>query len=547
MNNHYLFLSEYLPELIKLEIPQFQLLDSRRFIDFLRARELAINEEELEHFERIGFLYPVLRLKRPTIEEAGNIQYVGISSSSWYLKKYLEANLLEFPDSKNFKQWEEYRDKGGERNTFLYYHPYQVFLVTRFLNLTRLVLTSSYLETATSCEKMFKQAKKMREGIKKGFLKARPRLVKQIGLFLRLQNAYQPDYQGRVHLTFDEKSYEKWAYWRKNSFSPQKVLEKSGILLEEVKEIRDQFAAQAYFNDPLANWYRLVRLMPFNQRAKLEGKALLTQDYYEIVGMLNSFLRDLTQEEQPDPDDITDGRRGKWKDRYYGKKFDYTDPDIQSKIVSDYLSVTIPKVVFLIEGISEETVVRILMNALGIVPEIVGIAIHNFEGIGGITPFNAEAVLRIAKAQNVARYLIVDKDPEAEELVMELSERLKLLDSDCCRIWEKDFEFDNFGLNCTVETVNEKLVENGYGPIETNAVEKRLSNHPRARLWKAVHDECWQKNGIKIDDVLSKAQLARILALRRAKEIRQELSESKYKPKWRIEEEIEKIYKKFCR
>ena len=185
------------------------------------------------------------------------------------------------------------------------------------------------------------------------------------------------------------------------------------------------------------------------------------------------------------------------------------------------------------------------MNALGIVPEIVGMAIHDFGGTGGITPSNAGAVLRIAKSQNVARYLIVDNDPGATELVIELSERLKLLDSDCYRIWKKDFEFDNFGLNCTVETVNEKLIENGYAPIETNEVESRLKAHPKERLWKAVHDVCWLKNRIRIDLVISKPKLARTLGLRRAKEIQQELSESKYKPKWGIEEEILKIYEKF--
>lgn len=545
MNNRDPFLSEYLVDLIKLEVPQFQLLDSWRFTDFLRARRLDINEKELEHFERIRFLYPVLRLKRPKKEVAGKIRYAGIISSSWCLKKYMEADLLEFPDSKNIKPWEEYRDKNGERNTFLYYHPYQVFLVNRFLNLTGLMLTSSYLETATSCEEMFRQAKKMHEEVKKAFLRTRSRLVRQIGLLLQLQNAYQPDYRGQVQLTLDEKSFEKWADWRKKSFSPQKVLEDSGMSLKEVKDIRDHFAAQAYFNDPLGSWYLLVRLIPIGKKEKLKGKALLAQDYYEIVGILNLFLRDLTGEEQPDPDDINDGRRGEWKETYFGKKFDYWDPDIQKKIISDYLTVTIPKVILLVEGTSEETVVRIIMSSFGIVPEIAGITIHNFEGTGGITPFNAEAVLRIAKSQNVARYLIVDNDPGAVELVIELSERLKLLDSECYRIWEKDFEFDNFGLNYTVETVNEKLVEDGYAPIETNEVQSRLKTHPRDRLWKAVHDVCWLKNGIGIDIVISKTKLARTLGLRRAEEIQHELNEGKYKPKWRIEEEILKIHEKF--
>jgi len=505
-----------------------------------------MSKEELEHFEKIGFLYPVLRLKRPKIKEDGEIRYGGISSSAWYLKRYLEADLLEFPSSTNFRPWDKYRDKHGEENTFIYYHPYQVFLLHNFMGLTQIVLTSVYLESVNEFEKSFEQMKKMHRQVKEAFLKARPRFVRQIGFLLQLQNAYQPDYRGVVHLTWDEKSFERWLDWRKNSFSPSEVLKDSGMSLEEARDLGRGFAAQADFDDPMARWYRLVRLMPFTQKEKLRGKALLAQDYYEIVGILNFFLRDLTKEEQPDADDLVDGRRGKWKNTYYGKKFDYKDPDIQKKIISDFLIVPIPKVVLLIEGDTEETVISILMNALGIIPENEGITIHNFGGTGGITAFNASAVLGIAKSQNVARYLIIDNDPEVEELVKELSDRLRLLDDNCYRIWEKDFEYDNFGVDYLVEGVNEKLMEKNLLPIKTKAVEDRMVSHPEERLWKAVRNVCWMKNRIEVDDVISKVNLARMLSMKRAEQIRQETKSGKYKPKWKIEEEIVKICEKFC-
>lgn len=547
MNNLPSFLSEYMRELITLETPQFEVLDSRRFVRFLRARDIRMSIEDLEHFEKIGFLYPVLRLKRPEIMENKVVRYAGISGSAWYLKRYLQAGLLEFPNSENLRSWDKYRDKDREENTFVFYHPYQVFLIDRFLSSTRFVLTSSYLETATSSEKMFQQAKGIHQATKESFLKARPPLIRQIGLLLHLQNAYQPYYRRRVRLSFDDKSFQQWVDWREKEFSSSDVLEHCGMSLEAVKNLRTYFAAQASFRDPIERWYPLVRLMPFGQKEKLKGKALLAQDYYEIVGILNLFLLDLTDEEQPDPDDLVDGRRGKWKDKYYGRKFSYKDQDIQKKIISDHLNVPIPRVVLLIEGDSEEMAIGILMNALGIVPENKGIAIHNFEGTGGISPFNAEAVLRIAKSQKVGRYLIVDNDPKAEELVNELSERLGLLEDDCYRIWERDFEYDNFGMELVAETVNEKLLERNLMPVEMGEIRDRMEHHPEERLWNVVHDICWVKNGIEISDIFSKTSLARELSLKRAEEILKETKSGKYKPKWRIEEEITKIYKKFCR
>jgi hypothetical protein len=296
LNPRRIFLSEYMPELLKLEVPQFELLNSDRFINFLRARDIRVSEEELEHFEKIGFLYPVLRLRRPLAKEDDETRYGGIMNSSWYLKKYLEAGLVEFPNQKNFRPWNDYVDENGEENTFIYYHPYQVFFIDRFLNLTTIVLTSSYIESATNAEKMLKQAKKMHQRIKEAFLNARPKLVKQIGFLLQLQNAYQPLYRGILHLTWEEDSHERWKNWRENIFSPQTLLKDNEISLKEVVELSDYFAIQGHFIDPVGNWYPLVRLIPFYKKEKLKGKALLAQDYYEIVGILNLFLKDMTGE-----------------------------------------------------------------------------------------------------------------------------------------------------------------------------------------------------------------------------------------------------------
>jgi len=535
-----------MPELLKLEVPQFELLNSDKFVDFLRVRDIRVDEEQLEHFEKIGFLYPVLRLRRPVIKEDNETRYDGIMSSSWYLKKYLEAGLIEFPNQENFRPWSNYVDKDGEENTFIYYHPYQVFLINRFLSLTTVTLTSSYIENATNAEKMLEQAKEMHKHVKDAFLNARPKLVGQIGLLLQLQNAYQPLYRGIVHLTWDQDSLELWENWRMNVFSSSAVLKDNGMTLKEVTELRDYFAAQGHFIDPMASWYSLVHLITFYKKEKLKGKALLAQDYYEIVGILNLFLKDLTGEEQPEPDDIVDGRRGRWKDSYYGMKFDYHNEKIRRKIVSDYLYVTMPKVVLLVEGESEETAINVLMEGFGRVPEQEGIAVHNFEGTGGISPYNASAVLRIAKKQEVGRYLIIDNDERAKELVEELVERLNLLDSNCFRIWNTDFEGDNFALDEITEIINAKLSSIGLQPILAKEVEDRRKTNSREKVWKTIQTICWMKNQTELDNIITKKILARILCQKRADQIQLEIKENRYKPKWKIEEEIIKIHKTFC-
>lgn len=545
MTGYSSFLSSYMQELIKLDVPQFELLNSSRFVDFLRVRDIRLSKEDLEHFEKVGFLYPILRLRRPKTSEGDKYRYSGIFEGSWMWKEYAQKGLLEFPDSTNSRPWVEYKD-GYEDSTFIYYHPYQIFLVERFLSLTQLLLTSSYLEEATDCKKMFEQAKNMHEHTKRSFLKARPTLIKQIGLLLLLQNAYEPVYRQRIHLTFEKDSFETWLYWKEKEFSPSEVLEDSGMQLEEVKNLRNYFAAQTAFIDPLSHWYPLIRLVQFAKKERMKGSALLAQDYYEIVGILNLFLMDLTGEKQPDPDDIMDGRQGKWKKEFYGREFDYSDKEIQRKIVSDYLDVAIPKVVLLVEGYSEETAIPILMEAFGKVPENEGIAIHNFEGTGGIAPFNVSAVLRVARDQKVGSYLIVDNDQGVRELVQQLTGKLKLLNDDCFKIWDTDFEQENFGIDLVVGTVNEELMAKGLPTIEMNAVKREVSTSPNKKLFKVVRDECWLRNNVDLEIYVSKKSLARTLSTKRAEEIVHEVNEGKYKPKWKIEEEILKIHERFC-
>jgi hypothetical protein len=54
------------------------------------------------------------------------------------------------------------------------------------------------------------------------------------------------------------------------------------------------------------------------------------------------------------------------------------------------------------------------------------------------------------------------------------------------------------------------------------------------------------KNQTSLDNIITKKTLARILCEKRADQIQSEIKESKYKPKWKIEEEIIKIHKTFC-
>ena len=547
-------MSEYMRELIEAEWPQFILLNRRRFETYLRVRDIEMSQRDLEHFERIGFLYPVLRLHRSKTRESGPQRYVGVNESAYALKKYLEQGRLEFPSPSNFRPWKEYRD-GYEEKTFIYYHPYQLLLIDRFLQPSEVVFKSIFFENAIDVKrktvtkealyKHFVMLNRHHEQFKRIFLGARPQLIRKIGLLLRLQNAYQPSYRNRFHLSpYDNKSLQKWHRWKTEKFSTKSVLEKCNFSIEEVKEWRNYLAALAAMKDPMRSWYRLVRLVHYDKKEKLRGKTLLAQDYYEMVGILNYFLQDLTGEKQLEPDDIVDGRHGEWKERFYGKKFSYEDPEIRRKIVEEHLAIPPPaKVILLVEGDTEEVAIPILADAMGINFERIGIRIRNFEGVGGIHISNISQVLQFAASEGVGSYLIVDNEEDVAQLVADLKE---YLDTDCYRIWVGDFEEDNFGEDAVLEYVNDKISSVGLDKIEKRELEREMRERKKKKnLMRAIKDLFWKKYGDDVYRYISKTELARSLSQKRAHEIEKEIAAGSYVPKWEIEKEIVKICKKF--
>lgn len=131
------------------------------FRSFLEKRGIHIRFDDLEHFEKEGFLYPIVRVIRPTflckkiqkiengvtrefwqpLEDGETFEgetkkmYEGIGMVTHSLYDYFQKGLLIFPSKSNFKPWEEYKED-HEETVSPFYHPYQTILVKEILNLT---------------------------------------------------------------------------------------------------------------------------------------------------------------------------------------------------------------------------------------------------------------------------------------------------------------------------------------------------------------------------------------------------------------------------
>ena len=99
-----------------------------------------------------------------------------------------------------------------------------------------------------------------------------------------------------------------------------------------------------------------------------------------------------------------------------------------------------------------------------------------------------------------------------------------------------DFEQDNFGLSKVLAIVNNKLQEQGM--VTLTADEVGIEMRKEKVLMRAIDSVCNSKFPRKLDDIISKKEIARILMAQRIKEIRKEFGEGGWKPILPIEKAL---------
>lgn len=528
-------------ELIDSKYPQYSLLSESGFRRFLDSRGIYVRTENLEQFEKEGFLFPVLRLYRPKSQIPGRI-YEGVSTDAYSLKSYKDGGFLEYPSFDNFREWSSYKD-GYENSVVILYHPYQILIIQKLLSSVSSISKYSILESREEFRQRFDEIKPFYDKSKKYYLKTKPNRIKIVGLLLHLQNAYQPIYRNSFIPDWrgEGGTLEDWRSWKRKKFSPEETLKRSDFTIDEVKDFRDWLAVQASFIDPIKNFYMIFHLIPYRKKLKLSGKALLAQDYYEFVGVLNLFLKDLTSEDQLEPDDIIDAGRGSWKKEFYGDPFDYSDPVIRRRIVENYIGNSMPKLLLLLEGDTEEEAIPIIANSMGFYLKARGVEIYNYEGTGGIKGQNIRGTFDTAKKHSTLCYLISDNDERAQGYIEDLI-RERLLEIDCYRIWESEFEEDNFGIDKVLDKINKALEENGLNKIEKNQVKDEMGRGKF--LMKSLEDVFWKMYHYDLYLIISKRKLGILLGLERAQEIQEEIRKEIYEPKLEIEKILIEIAKK---
>ncbi len=293
---------------INQDFPQESVLTANELVDRMRKRGVGIALEDLESWEKEGYLHPILRLSPIRKEEPDedDSPYWPYSTEHRDLREYDRQEKLEYPTPESHLPWSEYIDESGESKKITLYHPFQELQVfelhTRF---------SVYFRRSTLISeegfKLWKNRLVSEQRLaESASLKLMNRDLRLQGLLMVLGDCYLPRIRHRFRCSRIEShkpEYLSWLDWCKSLDVPETCL-RFGFEKEQLSAEYIRLSRIATDIDPLRYWYVLIRHARRDMLGKLKNRALLAQELYDMAYILKFALHDIGAEDLRHPDDV---------------------------------------------------------------------------------------------------------------------------------------------------------------------------------------------------------------------------------------------------
>jgi hypothetical protein len=105
--------------------------------------------------------------------------------------------------------------------------------------------------------------------------------------------------------------------------------------------------------------------------------------------------------------------------------------------------------------------------------------------------YNLKSLYDISKLEEIEMFLILDNDEDANRIQDQLKNFIK---QENIKIWERDFEYDNFGPNIVISELNDVLEAKGFHQISKESVSDLLRKSNKV-LMNIISTIVYQKNG----------------------------------------------------
>ena len=510
-------LSFYTRRKLNHRFPQGTFLNPKEFVKFLKRHGIIVTEKNLEEYEREGWLQPAFR-----IVVHKQLQNGLLRTANDNIKRLYRNGSIELPKCGDYEPWDNFRAnyKKGKRcdKKTIHYHQFQILQVKNIFDNKKIQFMYFDSYKKHDLEKIMANAATRKKINDERFDSLLLSETKNIGLLMLLEEPYRFYGFGSILLSYEsDNRFELWK-WRKK-FSAIQFLKNNGFSEEQIRMLHREFVIRAHRLDPLKRWYDLIRIMRLSTIAELEGDALTAQLYYGIIRMLAQFLYELTGEKMDEPDLFFDSTGGEWKKDVYSNPFDYATRKTQRGIISKFVGDHTTRLFILVEGGTEEKVIKKIFERLNISITDDGIHIINCDGAKNMAAKKLKDTIRLANRDHIAMYVIADNEGNLESQTKIMQGRVETAFG--YHIWDTSFEEDNFGKRKVVALINSYLKKYGQnlsydetdaeqttGKALVRSIEEAYNN--KYRRTNKYHEKLYETIGISKPDISLKLMESRI-------------------------------------
>ena len=483
------------------------------FIQLLRKHEISIWENELEEYEREGWLQPAFRLVFPEYQRQGDVDlYLGTDA----IQQYYAAGHVEIPQEGDYEPWSRF--KAGPKSTkrdqkLLYYHPLQILQVEniRQHKSVRFPWRDSY--SRSDIEAIISNIEANMQQRDDWFNTVQTQTTQDIGMLMLVEESYGIYVYDHISIPLTirrEQFMDQWWEW-KNGYAAADLLQDCGASIEQVRGLHDRIVADIRFLDPLLRWHDLIRIMRPRVLEQVSGNVRTARMYHAIAGMLARFLHDLDGRDG-EPNMPFDDVDAEWKKSMYSDPFDYRTHKTRQAIVRHYIRETATRLYLLVEGKTEKVVIEEILGSYWIGPDGIVMVIDS-EGVTNMFKGSIPWLIRSAREDSIIVYIIVDNEAdwnkEMEKIRQEFSGPFSRLFGN--HIWNTSFEEDNFGRASVIALINSYIRGHGQSLSEDEVIAIQQKN--KKGLFAAAEHAYGKKYGNGLLDVIGKTKVEMALEL----------------------------------
>lgn len=362
--------------------------------------------------------------------------------------------------------------------TLLYFHPFHVWPAQRIVRSMSVDITAAmrlhgldvtriedYLKTRTTSINELIQA------VNESY-SYRTFNQELLALLLELEPYYLPLIRKQVRGILPG----EWQEWR-DSVDPTQWLSLSALSREDIVAWRRRLLFDALLHDPAPDHYLLLRSIPFAKRDKFKGSLRIAYDLYEIAEVLRLFLEEVFQAPAIKEWDPVGDAHTSWVERLYGSQPGFGKVDFLRPLARNYGLDPAVRVLWLVEGPTEEAFILRYAERLGVDVEQF-IRLDHAGGDGALLKSDKWITPRLDSAQRDQCFvtLTFDESEEArrQATILATGKRVNLPYVLCA----PDFERENFSVEQLTTVAGNWVAESSSAQIPaaiTSTIERRLN------------------------------------------------------------------------